>query len=119
MHLKEEPQYIKLVPDFKPLPKYGHLSEITPEFAAIRSAVDKAYEGIWGAADWAAFRGFVPQGDAAIPPGGPDRSKLVTEILHFPARDGHSVELKVYKSPNVVENATLVYRMHGGGESSF
>ncbi|CAI4220209.1 unnamed protein product [Parascedosporium putredinis] len=98
MHLKEEPQYIKLVPDFKPLPKYGHLSEITPEFAAIRSAVDKAYEG-----------------DAAIPPGGPDRSKLVTEILHFPARDGHSVELKVYKSPNVVENATLVYRMHGGG----
>lgn len=58
--------------------------------------------------------------DAVMPPGGPDRYKdVVTELIDIPTRDGTVVELKVYKSPNVNENAVLMYRMHGGGMCTF
>ncbi|KAI1109621.1 alpha/beta hydrolase fold-domain-containing protein [Nemania sp. NC0429] len=114
--MKDKPQYFDLDPDFKPLPKYGHLSEKTPEFLAAEDAIRTGYNQLWSLPDMAAFRKAAGDPDAAMPPGGPDRYRDVkTELLQFPARDGHLLELKVYKSPNVVPDATLVYRMHGGG----
>ncbi|KAI2775229.1 alpha/beta hydrolase fold-domain-containing protein [Daldinia loculata] len=115
-YLKDKSEYFDLDADFKPLPKYGHLSEKTPEYIAVESAIDAAYSPLWALPDFAAFRQAAGDPDAAMPPGGPDRYRdVTTELLQFPARDGHLNELKVYKSPKVASDATLVYRMHGGG----
>ncbi|KAI0521128.1 alpha/beta hydrolase fold-domain-containing protein [Xylaria bambusicola] len=114
--LKDKPQYIDMVPDFKPMPKYGHLSEKTPELLDSEDAISAVMEALWALPDMAAIRQAAGDADAAMPPGGPDRYREVkTEFLHFPARDGHLVELKVYKSPHVAADATLMYSMHGGG----
>ncbi|KAI0440284.1 alpha/beta hydrolase fold-domain-containing protein [Xylaria telfairii] len=114
--LKDKPQYYDIDPDFKPLPKYGHLSETTPEFLEVEPFIGAAYDKFWGQPDMPSFREAAGDPDATLPPGGPDRyNEVKTELLHFTARDGHLVELKVYKSPNVSPDATLVYRMHGGG----
>ncbi|KAI5458815.1 Alpha/Beta hydrolase protein [Mariannaea sp. PMI_226] len=116
MQLKSKPEHWDVDPNFVPLPKYGHLSEINPQFAVVQEAIDKAFDPIWAAPDWVTLRKFAPATDAEIPPGGPDRTRdIVTELLYFPARDGHIIELKVYKSPNVTSDATLMYKMHGGG----
>ncbi|KAI0850347.1 Alpha/Beta hydrolase protein [Daldinia vernicosa] len=115
-YLKDKSEYFNLDGDFKPLPKYGHLSEKTPEYIAAEPALDAVYSPLWALPDFAAFRQAAGDPDAAMPPGGPDRYRdVTTELLQFPARDGHLNELRVYKSPNVAPDATLVYRMHGGG----
>lgn len=102
--------------DSKPLSKYGHLSNPTPEYAAAKSAIEAVYAPLWALPSWSAFREVAGDADAEMPPGGPDRSRdVTTELLRFPARDGHMVGLKVYRSPSVVQDATLLYRMHGGG----
>ncbi|KAI1129332.1 alpha/beta hydrolase fold-domain-containing protein [Nemania abortiva] len=114
--LKDKPQYVDLDPEFKPLPKYGHLSEKTPEFLAVEDAIRIMYDKLWDLPDLPTFRQVAGNPDAVMPPGGPDRYRDVeTELLHFSARDGHLIELKIYKSPHVAPDATLVYRMHGGG----
>ncbi|XXH04118.1 hypothetical protein Hte_010530 [Hypoxylon texense] len=116
VHLKDKPEYVDTDVDFKPLPKYGHMSEKTPEFLAAEPFLDAAYTRLWSQPDFPAFRQAAGDADAVMPPGGPDRYRdVTTELLQFPARDGYLIELKVYKSPNVRPNATLVYRMHGGG----
>jgi hypothetical protein len=119
MHFHSTPKYVNLVEDFKPLPKYGHYSEIHPEFAKVEDDIRKGFAAPWAAAEsWPQLRELAGYADAMIPPGGPDRERdIVTELLKFPARDGHMLELKVYRSPKVQKDATLVYRMHGGGES--
>lgn len=94
-----------------------HLSQPTAEYEAARPAIDAVYSKLWALPDWPSFREAAGDADAAIPPGGPDRYRdVVTEFLHFPARDGQLIELKVYKSPNAKPNATLMYRLHGGGK---
>ncbi|KAI0403068.1 alpha/beta hydrolase fold-domain-containing protein [Xylaria palmicola] len=114
--LRDKPRFFDLDPDFEPLPKYGHLSDKTPEFAAVEGAIGAAFDRLWDLPDMPAFRAAAGDPDATMPPGGPDRYRRVeTELLRFPARDGHLLELKVYRSPDVAPDATLVYRMHGGG----
>ncbi|KAI1413154.1 alpha/beta-hydrolase [Hypoxylon sp. FL1857] len=116
VYIRDKPKYVDVDVDFKPLPKYGHLSEMTPEFLAAEPAIKAAYDQLWALPDFPAIRQAAGDADAVMPPGGPDRYREVTtELLHFPTRDGQLLELKVYKSPNVVPDATLVYRMHGGG----
>ncbi|KAI0204237.1 alpha/beta hydrolase fold-domain-containing protein [Astrocystis sublimbata] len=114
--LKDKPQYHDADPEFKPLPKYGHFSEKTREYLEVEQVLSDAFDQLWDQPDMLSFRAAAGDPDAAMPPGGPDRYRDVeTELLHFPARDGHLLELKVYKSPDVSPDATLVYRMHGGG----
>lgn len=108
-------KYYDLESPFTPLPKYGHLSEKTPELVAVEDAISAAYAQFYSLPDIPTFREAAGAPEAVMPPGGPDRRDVVTELLRFPARDGHMVELKVYKSPDVIPDATLVYRMHGGG----
>ena len=116
--LKPKPEYVDIDRDFKPLPKHGYLSKKTPEYADAESAIDANFSRIWTCDDWAGFREAAGDPDAPMPPGGPDRYRdVVTELIQFPARDDHMVELKVYKSPNVTRDATLMYRMHGGGRN--
>lgn len=45
--LKSKSDYIPSDPGFKPLPKYGHLSKIDPEFAKVRDATDAAVAPMW------------------------------------------------------------------------
>lgn len=117
--LKSKPDYVDLDADFKPLPKHGHLTQPHEEYAAVQPMIDVMYDQIWALPDFDAFRQVGRGADAAVPPGGPDRARdVVTEFWRFPARDGHAVELKVYKSPGVQRGATLMLRMHGGGELS-
>lgn len=116
MLTKSSPSYVHVDPGFKPLPKYGHLSEPTPEFAAAESVIGAAHSILWDCPDWPTLRETAGDADATMPPNGPDRYRdVTTELIHFPARDGVTIELKVYKSPNVLPDATLMYRMHGGG----
>ncbi|KAI1387688.1 alpha/beta-hydrolase [Hypoxylon trugodes] len=116
VHFKNKPEYVDIDVDFKPLPKYAHFSEKTPEFLAAEPAIDAGYNKLWMTPDFPAFRQAAGNADAVMPPGGPDRYRdVTTEFLQFPASDGTFLELKVYKSPDVAPNATLVYRMHGGG----
>lgn len=115
--LKSKPDYVDLDADFKPLPKHGHLTQHHAEYAAVQPVIDVMYDQIWALPDFDAFRLVGRGADAAVPPGGPDRARdVVTEFLRFPARDGHVVELKLYKSPKVQSGAALMLRMHGGGE---
>lgn len=108
-------KYVDLDPDFKPLQKYGHLSEKKPEYTSIEAAIDAAYTP-FAELPFPEVRAKTGDPDAVMPPGGPDRYQDVeTKLLNIPARDGHMLELKVYKSPQVEPNATLMYRMHGGG----
>ncbi|KAH6886865.1 Alpha/Beta hydrolase protein [Thelonectria olida] len=116
MLLKSELEYVDTKSDFKPLPKHGHLSQKIPEYTAAEAAIGAAFSPFWSCPDFATFRQVAGDADAAMPPGGPDRSRdVVSELLQFPARDGTMIELKVYKSPKFTQDATLMYRMHGGG----
>lgn len=44
---KEKSEYIPPDPAFKPLPKYGHLSELDPVFIKMKPDVDAMMEEIW------------------------------------------------------------------------
>jgi hypothetical protein len=119
MLLKTQLEYVDTKGDFKGLPKHGHLSQKIPEYAAAESAIDAAFSPLWNCPDFPTFRQIAGDADAAMPPGGPDRGRdVVSELLQFPARDGTMIELKVYKSPKVTQDATLMYRMHGGGKDA-
>ena len=117
MYLKQKPEYVDLDAPFLPLQKYGHLSKLHPEFSKIESAIANGFGALWNTGSWTAFRELAGNADAAIPSGGPERGRdVLTQLIQFPARDGYMVELKVYRSPKAQENATLMLRMHGGGE---
>lgn len=93
MLYKTTPTYVHPDPNFKPLPKYGHLSQPTPEYTAAESAIDAGYSPLWSAPDWPTFRELAGDADAAMPPGAPDRYRdVVTELIKFPARDGEMIE---------------------------
>ncbi|KAL0942755.1 lipase esterase [Colletotrichum truncatum] len=116
LRLKQKPDYVDLDANFQALPKFGHLSKKNPIYEAAEGAIDAAYSTLWAQPDFPSFRKAAGDADAVMPTGGPDRYRdVTTELMHFKARDGHEVELKVYKSPEVGPNAVLMYRMHGGG----
>jgi acetyl esterase/lipase len=117
LKLKSEPEYIKIDPNFKPLPKNGHLSKIDPAFASMKDAAEAAVAGLWQYTDWPSFRAAW-----SVPPLLPDYcpkpdKDVLTSTRMVPVRDGAEVEIKIYKSPNVERNAALVFKMHGGGWS--
>ncbi|KAF5023092.1 hypothetical protein F66182_4849 [Fusarium sp. NRRL 66182] len=115
-YMKTDVEYFDTTVPFTPLPKYGHLSEKTPEYAAVEQSIRDGYAPLHNVPDFAAARAVAGDPDAVMPPGGPDRYKdVVTELIDIPTRDGALIELKVYKSVNVDKNAVLMYRMHGGG----
>lgn len=118
MQLLQESKYLDKVAGFQPLPQHGHLSHpLDPEWEMISTAVDEAFDQLWKSPSWEAFRTASGSPDAAIPPGGPDRYRdIQTETLRFSARDGCMIELKVYRPAQVQSDATLMLRMHGGGE---
>lgn len=113
---KDKPEYVALDPNFKPLPKYGHLSELDPEFAKLKEATDQMVNQIWEPSlSLEAFRKMWLN-DSAPPEGCPTEGvDVMTETQQIPMRDGGKVEIKVYKSKDKKPDSALVMRFHGGG----
>ncbi|POS74246.1 hypothetical protein DHEL01_v207362 [Diaporthe helianthi] len=110
IYTKSKSDYVDLEADFKPLPKYGHLSQKHPAYEAAEEAIGASYSKLYSLKDIEGFRSAAGDADASIPSGGPDRYRdVVTELMHFTTRDGHKAELKIYKSPDMEPNAVLMY----------
>ncbi|KAF7545156.1 hypothetical protein G7046_g9627 [Stylonectria norvegica] len=113
---KSEPEYTQLDPNFKALPKNGHLSELDPEFALMKPMVDSMIEQMWEPSmTLEAFRALwltpspPPEG---CPVEGED---VLTETLNIPVRDGAEIEVKIYRAKEKKPGSALVARFHGGG----
>lgn len=113
---KDKPEYTTLDPNFKPLPKYGHLSEWDPIFAQAKPTIDAAIEQMWEPSlSLEAFRKMW-LGDSPPPPGcSKEGEDVVTEKRMIPMRDGAQVEIKVYSAKDKKPGSALMMRYHGGG----
>ncbi|KAJ4018336.1 hypothetical protein NW752_005451 [Fusarium irregulare] len=112
---RTESDYFDLSSPFTPLPKYGHLSQKSPEYSAAEPFLREALSELNAQPDFPSMRAVAGDPDAVMPANGPNRYKdIVTELIQIPARDGAMIELKVYRSTKVNRNAVLMYRMHGG-----
>ena len=101
----------------QPKPKYGHLSEIDPEFAPLREETDKNFAVLWSLpidefkAAWLSAPVLLPE-DAPQP----GKDYLVSD-QQVPVRDGTNVGVRFYKPIKPVNDAVLVLKAHGGGET--
>ncbi|CAM1500811.1 Fc.00g099730.m01.CDS01 [Cosmosporella sp. VM-42] len=113
---KVKAEYVPLDPNFKPLPKNGHLSELDPEFAKLKGPTDAMIEQMWEPSiSLENFRNMWLN-DSAPPEGCPTEGvDVMTKTQNIPMRDGSLVEIKVYNAKDKKPNSTLVMRYHGGG----
>jgi len=99
----------------QPLPKYGDLSEIDPEFAPFREEIDKNFVVLWGL-PMDEFKAAWLSAPVALPENPPEQGKdYEIEELQVPVRDGTKIGVRLYKPITPVENAVLVLKAHGGG----
>ncbi|EGY13576.1 alpha/beta hydrolase fold-3 domain-containing protein [Verticillium dahliae VdLs.17] len=117
VQLKSKAEYVTLDPNFKPLPKNGHLSTVDPEFAKVKDATDAAVAPMWEPGlDMDAFKAAwmaPPPAPQGCPVEGVD---VVTELRTIPVRDGTQIGVKIYQSKRpTTDRATLAVRFHGGG----
>lgn len=113
---KDKPEHVSLDPDFKPLPKYGHLSELDPMFANVKSMTDSMIEQVWTPElSLEEFRKMW-LADSLPPPGCPKEGEdVITETRKIPVRDGAEIEIKVYRAKDKKPDSALIMRYHGGG----
>lgn len=113
---KDKPEYTKFSPDFKPGPKYGHLSELDPDFAPAKPTVDAMVESIWEPSlPLDEFRKMWLN-DSAPPPNCPvEGQDVITATRKIPVRDGYEIEIKTYTAKDKKEGSALMMRYHGGG----
>lgn len=113
---KEKAEYVPLDPDFKPLPKYGHLSELDPDFAKLKGPTDAMIEQVWEPSlSLEEFRKMWLN-ESAPPEGCPKEGVDVeTETRKIPMRDGDEVEIKIYRAKDKKPGSALAMRYHGGG----
>ena len=99
----------------QPRPKYGHLSEIHPDFAPLKEAADREFALLWELPledfkkDW-----------ISSPPVLFDDSPIVgrditIEHMKVLVRDGTQIEIRIYKPINPTPNSLLDFNCHGGG----
>lgn len=113
---KDKAEYTAWKDDFKPLPKYGHLSELDPDFAQMKSAVDANIEQLWEPS--LSFEDFCAMWAAppAPVPGSPvEGEDVLTETRKIPMRDGAEIEVKIYSAKDKKPGSALMLRYHGGG----
>lgn len=114
--VKEKSEYAPLDPNFKPLPKNGHWSELDPTFANLKPAIDAGLDTIWNPnSTLEEFRkawGANSPSPAGCPVEGVD---VVTEKRMIPMRDGVEREIMIYKAKEKKEGSAVVLRCHGGG----
>ncbi|KAF4981609.1 hypothetical protein FZEAL_2621 [Fusarium zealandicum] len=113
---KDTPEYVPIDPGFKPLPKYGHLSELDPGFAIAKDAIDQLLDQWWQpSVSLEDFRKLW-QANQIAPEGCPvEGEHVLTETQQIPMRDGALVEIKTYAAKEKKPGSALVMRLHGGG----
>lgn len=112
----DKPVYVPLDPNFKPLPKNGHLSKLDEDFAKMKPDIDAFVDQIWEPSlSLQEFRGFWTN-NSVPPPNCPvEGQDVVTETRKILMRDGAEVEIKVYAAKQKQANSALIMRFHGGG----
>ncbi|KAB5518200.1 Alpha/Beta hydrolase protein [Coniochaeta sp. 2T2.1] len=118
--LRSSPAYSSSSTPITPLPKNGHISTPDPAYASsqTKASLDSALVSIWKHKAWPTFR---HAWDTLLPPTPVqltwprDGREVLTSFQHVPVRDGHKVEIKIYRRPDVTPGAAMVFRMHGGG----
>lgn len=99
----------------EPLPEYGHLSEINPEYALMKAAIDERFNVLWKLS-LEDLKFAYANAPVSFPDDAPQPDHdYETYDQMIPVRDGTKVELRVYRPLKRVENATLVMKFHGGG----
>lgn len=117
---KDKPEHITIDPNFKPLPKYGHYSELDAGFAQLKPMIDSGVDAMWAPElSLEEFRKLWLS-DSPPPPGCPKEGEdVTTETQRMPVRDGANIEIKVYrakeKSSSSSSTPALMLRVHGGG----
>lgn len=116
-------EYVPFDPNFVPGPKNGHWTLRDP-YPALDDAEEASQQSLMGfkefakSAGLAEFKKAIASFDFDVPERCPKPGlDLDISYLKAPVRDGHEVELKVYasKKNSGKGNATLIFRMHGGG----
>jgi hypothetical protein len=100
-----------------PKPKYGYLSEIEPEFAPLREKTDKNFAVPWSL-PMDGFKAVWLSAPVPLPEDAPQPGKdyLVSD-RQVPVCDGTKVSVRLYKPIKPVNDAVLVLKAHGGGET--
>ncbi|KIW84618.1 hypothetical protein Z517_00006 [Fonsecaea pedrosoi CBS 271.37] len=98
-----------------PGPKYGHLSEVDPNFALLKDEVDKNFANLW-ALPLEEFKAAWLSAPVPLPDNAPEPGKDY-QVLNKEAvvRDGARIGLKIYKPQNSNNDTVLVLKSHGGG----
>jgi acetyl esterase/lipase len=112
---KSKPDYTPEDPNFKP-GKNSHLSVLDPDFASLKSTIDPLIEDVWKPSlSLEEFRKLWLN-DQTPPPGCPvEGEDVVSETRMIPMRDGHKIEIKIYRKKDDDRTKALMMRYHGGG----
>lgn len=114
--IKDTLEYTPIDPNFKPLPKYGHLSELDPLFVQFQPTIDESIEKIWTPSFTLDEFRALWKGETPGPPGCPTEGEdVVTETRTITVRDGAQIEVKVYSAKDKKPGSALMMRYHGGG----
>ncbi|EXJ84559.1 hypothetical protein A1O3_05228 [Capronia epimyces CBS 606.96] len=98
-----------------PKPKYGHLSEIDPDFAPLKEEADKNFAALWSL-PLDEFKAAWLTAPVALPNNAPQPGQEYSVVdQEAPVRDGSRIGLRVYKPLDPPTNAVLVLKAHGGG----
>lgn len=100
----------------QPKPRYGHLSEIDPQFAPLREEIDKNFAALWQL-PMDEFKAAWLSAPVPLPEDAPVQGKdYENEELQVPVRDGTKVGVRLYKPIMPAKDAVLVLKAHGGGK---
>jgi acetyl esterase/lipase len=99
----------------QPKPKYGHLTDIDPEFAPLKAPTDEAFAQLWSL-PMAEFKMGWLTTPPALPENCPVPGKdIEISDIQVPVRDGTKLGVRIYKSVKPQKDAVLVLKAHGGG----
>lgn len=96
--------------------KNSHLSTLDPGFASLKPTIDPLIEAVWEPSlSLEDFRKLWLN-DQTPPPGCPvEGEDVVSETRMIPMRDGHEIEIKIYRKKGDDRTKALMMRYHGGG----
>lgn len=116
---KESPQYTTQAID-GPGPRHGHLSQVEDtSFAHLPMLADEALQKSWGFGTDSTIQDFREAISSSPPRLSAHclrlKEHLETSYRQIHTRDGYEIQLKIYKKRTAGRNATLAFKMHGGG----
>ena len=99
----------------QPKPKYGHLSEIDPDFALLKKGLDQQFAQLWSL-PLDEFKSAWLNAPLVLPEDVPQpRKDYEVEDQQATARDGTKLGVRLYKPKPGTGSGVLVLKAHGGG----